>query len=111
MHYLKFALVIVTIGLLLGSVAGAWLGSSIVTVYHRFFRFPSLVFHPDYTAIGVAFVISSGAAVLGAIGAVRQAVRLHPAEAMQPERPAEFKPSGVERLGIQDGWASCGWPS
>ncbi|MGE5139716.1 MAG: FtsX-like permease family protein, partial [Rudaea sp.] len=102
MHYLKFALVIVSIGLMLGSVAGAWLGSSIVTVYHRFFRFPSLVFHPDYGAIGVAFLVSSGAAVVGALGAVRQAVRLPPAEAMRPERPAEFKPSVVERLGIQE---------
>ena len=40
LHYLKFALVIVAIGLLIGGIAGAWLGSNIVTLYHKFFQFP-----------------------------------------------------------------------
>ena len=36
-------------------------------------------------------MVSAGASFLGVIGAVRQAVRLPPAEAMRPEPPAEFK--------------------
>lgn len=100
MHYLKFALVIVCIGLLAGGVAGAWLGSNVVTMYHKFFQFPSLTFHPDYSAIGLAFLVSSGASLIGVVGAVRQAMRLPPAEAMRPEPPAEFKPSVLERLGV-----------
>lgn len=100
MHYLKFALVIVCIGLLSGGVAGAWLGSNVVTMYHKFFQFPSLTFHPDYSAIGLAFLVSSGASLIGVVGAVRQAMRLPPAEAMRPEPPAEFKPSVLERLGV-----------
>lgn len=100
-HYLKFALVIVILGLSIGAVAGFWLGDNIVTLYHKFFQFPSLDFQPNYRAIAVAFVVSCGAALLGVIGAVRQAVKLPPAEAMRPEPPADFKPSAFERLGLQ----------
>ncbi len=99
-HYLKFALVIVTIGLLAGGIAGTWLGSNVVTMYHKFFQFPSLTFHPDLPAIGIAFLVSSAASLLGVIGAVRQAMRLPPAEAMRPEPPADFKPSLLERIGV-----------
>lgn len=99
-HYLKFALVIVGIGLLGGGVAGAWLGSKMVMMYHKFFQFPSLTFHPDSSAVGIAFLVSSSAAVLGALVTVRQAMRLPPAEAMRPEPPAEFRPSVIERLGV-----------
>ena len=63
-HYLKFALVIVVFGLVVGSVAGVWLGTNIVLVYHRFFRFPLLVFHPDTQALAAALVVSAGAAFL-----------------------------------------------
>ncbi|MEI6034108.1 MAG: FtsX-like permease family protein [Verrucomicrobiae bacterium] len=98
-HYLKFALVIVAIGLLAGGVAGAWLGSNVVQLYHKFFQFPALTFHPDYAAIGIAFLASSSASLLGVLGAVRQAMRLPPAEAMRPEPPADFKPSVLERMG------------
>jgi putative ABC transport system permease protein len=99
-HYLKFALVIVIIGLLAGGAAGAWLGSNVVMLYHKFFQFPSLTFHPDYGAIGLAFLASSSASLLGVVGAVRQAMRLPPAEAMRPEPPADFKPSVLERMGV-----------
>ncbi len=98
-HYLKFALVIVAIGLLAGGLAGTWLGSNVVTLYHKFFQFPSLTFHPDYAAIGTAFFLSSSASLLGVLGAVRRAMRLPPAEAMRPEPPADFRPSVLERMG------------
>lgn len=100
-HYLKFAFVIVAIGLVVGGIAGAKLGANVVQLYHKFFQFPSLTFHPDFAAIGFAFAVSSAASFLGVLGAVRQAVKLPPAEAMRPEPPAEFKPSVLERLGIQ----------
>lgn len=99
-HYLKFALVIVVLGSAVGGVAGMILGRNIVGLYHKFFQFPSLTFHPDYPAIGAALLVSSGAAVIGVLGAVRQAARLPPAEAMRPEPPAEFKPSLLERVGL-----------
>lgn len=99
-HYMKFALVIVVIGTLFGTGFGFWLGANIVNVYHRFFRFPFLPFRPDQSAIAIALCISAGSAFVGVLGAVRQAVRLPPAEAMRPEPPAEFKPALIERIGL-----------
>ena len=99
-HYLKFALVIVAIGLAVGLVGGFQLGGHVVHLYHQFFQFPELAFRPDLPAIGLAALVSTAAAFLGVAGAVRQAVRLPPAEAMRPEPPAEFRPSAFERLGL-----------
>jgi putative ABC transport system permease protein len=100
-HYLKFALVIVLIGTLIGGVVGLWLGSNVVILYRRFFRFPELIFQPDWLAIVAALAVSAAASLLGVIGAVWHAMKLPPAEAMRPEPPAEFTPSVLERLGLQ----------
>jgi putative ABC transport system permease protein len=100
-HYLKYAVVIVTLGTLFGGCAGLLLGTGVVQLYHQFYKFPSLTLHPDWRMFGVAFAISSGAAFLGVIGSVRQAVSLPPAEAMRPEPPAEYQRSLLERVGVQ----------
>ena len=71
-HYFHFALVIVLLGTLVGVAGGFWLGDNVVQIYHRFFRFPSLTFHPDFSAIAVAFVISALAAFLGVLAQLRQ---------------------------------------
>lgn len=99
-HYVKFAIVIVTLATLLGGLAGGVLGTNVVNIYHRFFRFPLLTFHMDWGVFGIAFGVSAAAAFLGVIGAVKQAVSLPPAEAMRPEPPAEYKASIIERLGL-----------
>ncbi len=99
-HYLKFAGVIVALATVVGGSAGMLLGSGVVQVYHRFFKFPELHFHPNWPMFGIAFTVSAGAAFLGVIGAVLQAVRLPPAEAMRPEPPAEFRPSVLEKIGF-----------
>jgi putative ABC transport system permease protein len=99
-HYFKFALVIVFIGTIVGAIAGTWLGTNVVTIYHRFFRFPSLIYRQDLPAVAIAFCVSAGAAFVGVIGAVRQAMRLPPAEAMRPEPPADYHPSILERIGF-----------
>lgn len=101
LHYLKFALVIVFAATVVGSLVGFWLGGQVVNLYHRFFRFPELSFHPDWPTILAALLLSSATSLLGVAGAVRQAVRLPPAEAMRPEPPANFKPALLERLGLQ----------
>jgi len=100
-HYLKFALVIVAIATIVGGLLGLWMGNGVVILYRRFFHFPSLPFQTDWTAILLAFAASSATSLLGVIGAVWQAVKLPAAEAMRPEPPAEFKPSVLERLGLQ----------
>lgn len=101
-HYLKFALVVVLLGTVIGGAAGLWLGNSVVIVYRRFFRFPALFFRPDWAALLAGLAASGAASFLGVLGAVRQAMRLPPAEAMRPEPPADFRPSVLERLGLQN---------
>ncbi len=99
-HYLKFVLVIGVLGTVMGGIAGRFMGGGLVNMYTLFFRFPSLVFKLDYSALGLALVISLGASVLGVLTVVWQAVKLPPAEAMRPEPPADFKPSLFERIGL-----------
>ena len=99
-HYLKFVLVIGALGTAIGGIAGRFLGDGLVQMYTLFFRFPSLVFHMDYSALGLALFVSLGASVLGVLTVVWQAVKLPPAEAMRPEPPADFKPSVFERIGL-----------
>jgi putative ABC transport system permease protein len=99
-HYLKFVLVIGTLGTVIGGIGGRLLGSGLVNLYTQFFLFPSLHFTLDYSALGVALLISLGASVLGVLTVVWQAVKLPPAEAMRPEPPADFKPSFFERIGL-----------
>jgi putative ABC transport system permease protein len=100
-HYLKFALVIVAIGTVAGSGIGLWLGREVVVLYRRFFLFPELSFHPAWMAVAAALAASGATSFLGVLGALRQAMSLPPAEAMRPEPPADFKPSALERLGLQ----------
>src|SRR5438552_11069627 len=99
-HYLKYALVMVTAGTILGAVTGIFLGHKLVGMYHRFFRFPDLQFRLDHTAFPLALAVSAAAAMVGVFSAVRRAARLPPAEAMRPEAPANYRPALVERTGI-----------
>jgi putative ABC transport system permease protein len=100
LHYLKFALVTVLGGTVVGGILGVLLGHQLVHMYHRFFRFPELGFHLAYSALPLAFLVCASAAVVGVFSTVRRAARLPPAEAMRPEPPAEYRPALVERTGI-----------
>lgn len=100
-HYLKLILVLTVVGLALGIGAGAWLGQDLAGLYARYFRFPTLEFHVDPGVVMGAAGISVGAAVLGAVGAVRRAMKLPPAEGMRPEEPTHYRPLLAERLGVQ----------
>jgi putative ABC transport system permease protein len=100
-HYLKLILVIVLLGATLGIVVGLWFGSAVTENYARFFRFPLLRYEAGLGLLITAVLVSSGAAILGAITAVRRAVALPPAEGMRPEPPAHFRPTVVERIGLQ----------
>ena len=44
LHYLKFVALIVLIGIVIGSVAGTWLGLRVTALFGDFFHFPFLVF-------------------------------------------------------------------
>ncbi|MBM3224016.1 MAG: ABC transporter permease [Candidatus Tectomicrobia bacterium] len=100
-HYGYFVLAIVCIGAIFGAAAGLWLGAGLTQNYGRFFRFPVLLYEARPSLMVTALLVSGGAAIVGALGAVRRAVALPPAEAMRPEPPARFQRTVLERLGLQ----------
>ena len=88
---MKLVLVIGAVGTLLGWFFGYWLGLYSTTMYADFYRFPFLLFRPSAGPFLLAAGASVGAALLGAIGAVRRAAALSPAAAMQPPAPPLFR--------------------
>jgi len=100
LHYARFALGIGTVGVLLGWFVGYWLGLYHTRLYADFYHFPFLLFRPGPRAFVVAGAISLGAALIGAIAAVRAAAALPPAEAMRPPAPPLFRRTALSRLDI-----------
>lgn len=99
-HYLAFVQLVVAAGAMLGTLLGLWVAEGLLNQYTRYFRFPvlRLELSPSLLAWGIG--ISAGAGALGALGAVRRAVALPPAEAMRPEAPARFRAGMLERTGL-----------
>jgi len=101
-HYLKFALVIVFLGVVLGSGFGTWMGLGMTRLYARFYHFPAYLYDLSPPVIVAALAIATASAVVGTMAAVRRAAALPPAEAMRPEPPATFRPTIVERMGLSE---------
>lgn len=99
-HYLKFVLVLVFAGSVLGVLAGAYLGRGMTALYVQFFKLPVFDYRLDPGVVLWAVVLTGAATVVGTLAAVRRAVVLPAAEAMRPEPPAEYRVSLVERLGL-----------
>ena len=90
-HYLKLVIVIVIVGIALGSTAGTWLGVYVTRLFGDYFRFPFLVFAKSTDVYVIAAVLSVIAAAVGAIRALRDVVVLSPAISMQPPAPPRFQ--------------------
>lgn len=101
LHFLQLAFTAVVGGAVLGVLLGMYLGAGMTNLYADYFRFPVLQYSASWLIILLSFVISFGAATLGAISAVRKAVQLPPAEAMRPEPPARFTAGFLEKFGLQ----------
>jgi putative ABC transport system permease protein len=89
-HYAKLVLAMALIGILLGWVIGYWLGHTITQTYADFFNFPFLLYRPSPWPFAVGALVSLGATLAGAAGAVRRAAKLPPAEAMRPPAPPAY---------------------
>jgi len=100
-HYVKWALVIATIGAGVGIVGGARMGAGMISLYNQYFKFPILLYRLSVDVAAVAGLIALAAGGVGAILAVRRAIRVPPAEAMRPEPPAHYRISVVERPRIR----------
>ncbi|MCC6907288.1 MAG: FtsX-like permease family protein [Phycisphaerales bacterium] len=100
-HYMQMVLVIALVGAIIGTGLGTWMGRGLAVMYTRFFHFPILSFSLPPRVVVTAIGISMGAGSIGTLTAVRRAAKLPPAQAMRPEPPANFKPTILERLGLQ----------
>lgn len=105
MHYLKLVLVIVGLGVAIGSAGGAWLGRQILEIYGEFFSFPFLIFQPRPSTFVTAGGVTLAAGALGTLSAMAKAVRLPPAEAMRPPAPARYRRIELSALKDLIGWS------
>lgn len=90
-HYIGFVSLIALIGIVIGFAAGASLGTGLTKLYAKFFNFPFLVFTRNPAVYAIAAIITSAAAVAGAIKAVRDVAWLPPAVAMSPPAPPGYR--------------------
>ncbi|HEX7948584.1 MAG TPA: FtsX-like permease family protein [Phenylobacterium sp.] len=96
--YLRLAAAIGVAGAVAGGLAGASLGAGIVGMYRQYFRFPTLEVTFHWPAFAAASAVAVGAAMAGSILAVQRAAALSPAVAMQPPRPAAYRPGPFDRF-------------
>lgn len=101
-HYLLLVGVIVGGGIVLGTALGVWLGRELAQMYLQFYHFPELRFTLQPATVLIGSGVAALAAGGGAVYAVRQAVRLDPAQAMRPESPSRYRETIVERIGLKD---------
>jgi putative ABC transport system permease protein len=92
-HYAKMVLCIAGLGVLIGFVAGSWLGHFNTSIHAERFRFPFLLYRPGAESYVIAALVSLGAALFGSLGALRRAMALPPADAMRPPAPPVFRRS------------------
>jgi putative ABC transport system permease protein len=97
-HYLKLAMGIGAVGIVIGWGFGYWASIGIAQVYGEFFRFPYLVFQQFPAIYALSALTGLGASLLGAVFAVRRVVQLSPAVAMAPPAPTRFRRGIFDRL-------------
>jgi putative ABC transport system permease protein len=90
-HYMKLVLLIAVVGIVIGFVAGTWLGRGMTRLYAEFYSFPFLIFRSNPDIYAIAAAISLFAAIIGAAKAVQSVLALPPAVAMRPPAPPVFK--------------------
>jgi len=100
MHYVRFVLVIGALGVLLGWIAGYWLGRYYTQLFAEFFKFPFLLFRPGATPFIIGAAVGLSAALAGALRSVRKAATLAPAEAMLPPAPPLFRRTRLSQLAL-----------
>ncbi len=101
MHFIKLVLLIVSLGVIIGIGVGIWMGKGMSNIYMVMYSLPYMIYVLKPQVIIAAALISMAVAVMGTLYAVYSAARLPPAQAMQPELPAKYHTTLVERLGLQ----------
>ena len=98
LHYLAMVGVIVLAGAILGIGIGAWLGRGLTGIYAEFFHFPDRVYRLDARTALIAVAFGGVSALAGALVTVAKIIRMPPAEAMQPEAPAAYRQTFIDRI-------------
>ncbi|NNC36606.1 MAG: ABC transporter permease [Acidimicrobiales bacterium] len=97
-HYVKLALAITLLGIVMGFGFGAMLARLMTNLYGDTFRFPVMIF----TFSKSSFAFSAGAAIIaavaGALNASLSAARLQPAEAMIPAPPESYRRGPIQKF-------------
>ena len=101
LHYVKMVLVMALAGAAAGIGVGLWLGALMGDLYLEYYRFPVLDYRASIPVIVTAVGLTTGASVLGVLGAVRRAARLSPAIAMRPAQPLLYRRTLLERFGLE----------
>ena len=101
MHYLKLVFLLVFVGWVIGTAAGAYLGDEMTGMYAMFFRFPLFDYHSIWRVASGALVVAGFGGNVG--GAWRRFARGHHA-AGRSDAPRTARPSIsgtiLERLGL-----------
>jgi len=103
-HYLGFVAVIVLLGAGAGAALGIWWGHVFTDLYSKlFFHLPDLRFQSNPLVFVEGLAFCAVASAVGALVAVRAAVRLTPAEPMRPQAPETYRRTMLEGLSVVAG--------
>ncbi|HET7755854.1 MAG TPA: ABC transporter permease, partial [Steroidobacteraceae bacterium] len=99
-HYLQFVAVVIGLGIVFGMAVGLAFGRYMTGLYSAYFHFPVAEFRLEPALVAIAAAISFAAGAGGALLAIRQVVRLSPAQAMRPPAPPRYRRLLLERIGL-----------
>ena len=97
-HYLKLALLIGGIGVLLGWGFGWWISDAMIGLYGDFFRFPFIIRDWGAWSLVLSAALGLATVTLGGLRAVWATLNLPAAEAMQPPAPPRFGRGVADRI-------------
>ncbi|MBE9527228.1 MAG: FtsX-like permease family protein [Proteobacteria bacterium] len=100
-HYSKLILIITAIGIVLGVIAGVFLGHNLANLYMEYYRLPYLDYNLQDQVVFYSSLTTIIAALSGSWFSINKALKLQPAEAMRPEVPMQYSISIIERLGLK----------
>lgn len=97
-HYLLFSLVIGSMGGLLGSAAGYYLGILITKFYISYIQIPYLDLTPQWGILSSGFLLAIGMTILSGYPPAKAAARLMPAEAIGTDIPFGGRTPVIEKF-------------
>lgn len=99
-HYLALVALMVAVAAAVGILVGIRASGWMTDLYADFYRFPTRLHQVSIGLVAVTVGIGLGAAVLGALSAIRRIANLPPAQAMRPPAPPTYRRTLVERVGL-----------